>query len=134
METGIGASADSSPNLPLLVHDGEPNVPDGARLNQLGYKQELSRSLSYGDCKFFGDVLHHIGAHGAHHDVRYRIGLRWARYDCVRMAHRGRFNHDGGSGDGGDLFCLSYFRRPIFWSAMLCGNVWGPMASWFTCW
>ncbi|KAE8696583.1 hypothetical protein F3Y22_tig00110655pilonHSYRG00010 [Hibiscus syriacus] len=46
METGTGASGDSSPNLPLLVHDGEPNVSDDARLNQLGYKQELSRRLS----------------------------------------------------------------------------------------
>ena len=46
METGIRVSANSVPYLPLLDHE-EANVSDDDRLKQLGYKKELSRSLSY---------------------------------------------------------------------------------------
>ncbi|KAG8500623.1 hypothetical protein CXB51_002653 [Gossypium anomalum] len=122
METGIGISADSAPYLPL---DREPNVTDDARLNQLGYKQELSRSLS----ELFGDILHYISDHWTHNDVQYRTDVRWTCYNGIRVANCGRLNHDSGSGNGRDLLSLSYFWWPILFGVPGCATMSGVL--WF---
>ncbi|KAK8564002.1 hypothetical protein V6N13_005781 [Hibiscus sabdariffa] len=133
METGIGASADSAPNLPLLVHGGEPDVSDDARLNQLGYKQELSRSLSaianfsvtfsiisvltglttlYGTGLAFGGPVTMVYGWPIVGVFTMTVGLAMAEICSAYPTSGGLY----------------------FWSAMLCGKEWGPMASWFTGW
>ncbi|XP_022775924.1 amino-acid permease BAT1 isoform X1 [Durio zibethinus] len=131
MESGIGVSADSVPYLALRDH--EADVSDDARLKQLGYKQELSRSLSaianfsvtfsivsvitgltttYGTGLTFGGPVTVI--------YGWPIVGFLTMFVALAMAE----------------ICSAYPTSGglYFWSAKLCGNHWGPMASWFTGW
>ncbi|XVF44230.1 hypothetical protein PTKIN_Ptkin02bG0103800 [Pterospermum kingtungense] len=93
METGIQVSADSELYLPLLDHEHEPNVSDDARLKQLGYKQELSRSLS-AIANF--SVTFSIVSVVAGLTTMYW----WACYNDIWVAHCGHVNYDSESCNG----------------------------------
>ncbi|XVE75245.1 hypothetical protein DITRI_Ditri12bG0080200 [Diplodiscus trichospermus] len=131
METGIRQSAGSVPYLPLLDH--EPNVSDDARLKQLGYKQELSRSLS---ALSSFSVTFSIISVITGLTTMYSTGLTfggpvtmiygWPIVGMLTMI----------VGMAMAEICSAYPTSGglYFWSAKLCGKEWGPMASWFTGW
>ncbi|MFQ6661571.1 hypothetical protein Gotur_029686 [Gossypium turneri] len=144
METGIGISADSAPYIPL---DHEPNVTDDARLNQLGYKQELSRNdgrmlmmtrLRNVWCRAIANfsVTFSIISVITGLTTMYSTGLTfggpvtmvygWPIVGVLTMI----------VGLAMAEICSAYPTSGglYFWSARLCGNEWGPMVSWFTGW
>ncbi|KAK6241907.1 Amino acid/polyamine transporter I - like 10 [Theobroma cacao] len=131
MDTGIRLSADSVPYLPLREHDA--NVSDDARLKQLGYKQELSRSLSaianfsvtfsivsvitglttmYGTGLTFGGPVTMIYGWPIVAMLTLIVGLAMAEICSAYPTSGGLY----------------------YWSAKLSGKEWGPLASWFTGW
>ncbi|EOY00028.1 Bidirectional amino acid transporter 1 [Theobroma cacao] len=129
MDTGIRLSADSVPYLPLREHDAD--VSDDARLKQLGYKQELSRSLSaianfsvtfsivsvitglttmYGTGLTFGGPVTMIYGWPIVGMLTLIVGLAMAEICSAYPTSGGLY----------------------YWSAKLSGKEWGPLASWFT--
>ncbi|GAY47629.1 hypothetical protein CUMW_105850 [Citrus unshiu] len=75
MESGNGirvleeaVSAAGGHYIPLRNGDDAALSYDDARLIQLGYKQELSRSLSRGNSQLLDDVLNHINTNWADHN------------------------------------------------------------------
>ncbi|KAJ4709860.1 amino-acid permease BAT1-like [Melia azedarach] len=106
---------------------------DDARLNQLGYKQELSRSLSaianfsvtfsivsvltglttmYNNGLTYGGPMTMIWGWPIIGLLTLIVGLSMAEICSAYPTSGGLY----------------------FWSAKLCGNDWGPLASWFTGW
>ncbi|XP_047321388.1 amino-acid permease BAT1 homolog isoform X1 [Impatiens glandulifera] len=106
---------------------------DDSRLNQLGYKQELRRSLSaisnfsvtfsiisvltgittmYGTGLTFGGPVTMIWGWPIVGLFTMIVGLSMAEICSAYPTAAGLY----------------------FWSAKLCGNRWGPIASWFTGW
>ncbi|KAK4842329.1 hypothetical protein QYF36_019737 [Acer negundo] len=98
-------------------HDIVPG--DDARLKQLGYKQELSRSFSA--IANFCDFLHHINTN-----------LWWALDYDLGMACGGPPHYYCRPFDGRDCFAYPTSSGLYFWSAKLYSSRWGPLASWFT--
>nr|KJB77175.1 hypothetical protein B456_012G123900 [Gossypium raimondii] len=130
METAIGISADSAPYIPL---DHEPNVTDDARLNQLGYKQELSRSLSaIANFSVTFSIISVITGLTTMYSTGLTFGgpvtmvYGWPIVGVLTMI----------VGLAMAEICSAYPTSGglYFWSARLCGNEWGPMVSWFTGW
>ncbi|KAK8303678.1 hypothetical protein V6Z11_D04G166800 [Gossypium hirsutum] len=130
MEIGIGISADSAPYIPL---DHEPNVTDDARLNQLGYKQELSRSLSaIANFSVTFSIISVITGLTTMYSTGLTFGgpvtmvYGWPIVGVLTMI----------VGLAMAEICSAYPTSGglYFWSARLCGNEWGPMVSWFTGW
>ncbi|KAK8359961.1 hypothetical protein V6Z12_A04G130400 [Gossypium hirsutum] len=130
METGIGISADLAPYLPL---DHEPNVTDDARLNQLGYKQELSRSLSaIANFSVTFSIISVITGLTTMYSTGLTFGgpvtmvYGWPIVGVLTMI----------VGLAMAEICSAYPTSGglYFWSARLCGNEWGPVVSWFTGW
>ncbi|KAB2035556.1 hypothetical protein ES319_D04G160400v1 [Gossypium barbadense] len=128
MEIGIGISADSAPYIPL---DHEPNVTDDARLNQLGYKQELSRSLSaIANFSVTFSIISVITGLTTMYSTGLTFGgpvtmvYGWPIVGVLTMI----------VGLAMAEICSAYPTSGglYFWSARLCGNEWGPMVSWFT--
>ncbi|XP_040967397.1 amino-acid permease BAT1 isoform X2 [Gossypium hirsutum] len=128
METGIGISADLAPYLPL---DHEPNVTDDARLNQLGYKQELSRSLSaIANFSVTFSIISVITGLTTMYSTGLTFGgpvtmvYGWPIVGVLTMI----------VGLAMAEICSAYPTSGglYFWSARLCGNEWGPVVSWFT--
>lgn len=128
MEIGIGISADSAPYIPL---DHEPNVTDDARLNQLGYKQELSRSLSaIANFSVTFSIISVITGLTTMYSTGLTFGgpvtmvYGWPIVGVLTMI----------VGLAMAEICSAYPTSGglYFWSARLCGNEWGPVVSWFT--
>ncbi|PIN23707.1 hypothetical protein CDL12_03571 [Handroanthus impetiginosus] len=106
---------------------------DDSRLNQLGYKQELSRSLSaianfsvtfsiisiltgittlYNQGLTFGGPVTMVYGWPIVGLLTFFLGLSLAEICSAYPTSGGLY----------------------FWSARLCGNKWGPFASWITGW
>ncbi|KAB2603883.1 amino-acid permease BAT1-like protein [Pyrus ussuriensis x Pyrus communis] len=100
---------EGDPNQPLL--GGDAISSDDTRLNQLGYKQELSRHLS----QLLDDFLHHIGSDWSQHNVQCGPQIWWARYHGLRVARSGLSHTSGGPVHGRDLLCFSNF----WWALLL---------------
>ncbi|XP_021299405.1 amino-acid permease BAT1 isoform X1 [Herrania umbratica] len=131
MDTGLRVSADSVPYLPLREH--EANASDDARLKELGYKQELSRSLTaianfsvtfsivsvitglttmYGTGLTFGGPVTMIYGWPIVSMLTMIVGLAMSEICSAYPTSGGLY----------------------YWSAKLSGNEWGPLAAWFTGW
>ncbi|XP_077219841.1 bidirectional amino acid transporter 1 isoform X2 [Tasmannia lanceolata] len=131
MEIGVGVSEEEAPYLPL--RDKDIIDYDNSRLNQLGYKQELSRSLSAisNFAVTFSIVSILTGL-----TTTFNTGLTyggpltmiygWPIAGCFTLI----------VGLSMAEICSSYPTSGglYFWSAKLCGNDWGPFASWMTGW
>ncbi|KAF9677379.1 hypothetical protein SADUNF_Sadunf08G0101500 [Salix dunnii] len=96
--------------LPLQNDDG---IFNDNRLKQLGYKQELSRTLSL-------------------------IANFSVTFSIVSILTGLTMMYSSGLTYGGPvtMICSAYptSRGLYFWSAMLCGKDWGPFASRLTGW
>ncbi|KAG8639142.1 hypothetical protein MANES_14G107950v8 [Manihot esculenta] len=137
MERGLGnlqleeVAAATAPYLPL--GDGDAIDSDNIRLEQLGYKQELSRTLSaianfsvtfsiisvmtglttlYSTGLTFGGPLTMIYGWPIVGLLTLIVGLSMAEICSAYPTSGGLY----------------------FWSARLCGDEWGPFASWLTGW
>ncbi|KAL5761207.1 hypothetical protein ACOSQ2_020045 [Xanthoceras sorbifolium] len=106
---------------------------DDARLKQLGYKQELSRSLS-AIANF--SVTFSIVSILTGLTTMYRTGLTYGGPLTIIWGWPvvGVFTMTVGLSMA--EICSAYPTSGglYFWSAKLCGNQWGPIASWFTGW
>ncbi|GFP84695.1 amino-acid permease bat1 homolog [Phtheirospermum japonicum] len=128
METPIRSlgGADAAPYH--LLHDS-----DDSRLNQLGYKQELRRSLSFisNFCVTFSIISVLTGI-----TTLYSQGLAFG--GPVTMVYGWPIVGLMTSLVGLSLaeICSAYPTSGglYFWSAKLCGDGWGPFASWLTGW
>ncbi|KAF8399065.1 hypothetical protein HHK36_014931 [Tetracentron sinense] len=131
METGIRVSEDEAPYLPL--RDKDAISSDNSRLNQLGYKQELSRSLTAisNFAVTFSIVSVITGL-----STTFNTGLSFG--GTVTMIYgwpiAGMFTLIVGLSMA--EICSAYPTSGglYFWSSKLCGNEWGPFASWLTGW
>ncbi|THU64385.1 hypothetical protein C4D60_Mb01t25920 [Musa balbisiana] len=111
----------------------EEGNADGSRLKQLGYKQELSRSLSVisSFSVSFSVISVLTGI-----TTLYNTGLEFG--GPVTMIYgwpiAGAFTLMVGLAMS--EICSAYPTSGglYFWSAKLCGNRWGPFASWITGW
>ncbi|MQL70833.1 hypothetical protein Taro_003118 [Colocasia esculenta] len=135
------ASAEEDAGIPYVVLAGDGgasavgpgDVDDGSRLTQLGYKQELSRSLSAisNFAVTFSIVSILTGL-----TTTFDTGLTFG--GPVTMVYGwpvvGVFTLLIGLSMA--EICSSYPTSGglYYWSAKLCGNEWGPFASWITGW
>ncbi|GAV75740.1 AA_permease_2 domain-containing protein, partial [Cephalotus follicularis] len=128
MDTGIVVcESDAGPHLPLL------DDTDDSRLEQLGYKQELSRNLSaLANFSVSLTVVSVLTGLNTLYDSGLTYGgpltMIWG-WPIV-----GALTFTVGSSMA--EICSAYPTSGglYFWSAKLCGNEWGPFASWFTGW
>ncbi|PON86999.1 Amino acid/polyamine transporter [Trema orientale] len=116
-----------------LHHGVDATASDDSRLNQLGYKQELRRSLS-AIANF--SVTFSIVSVLTGLNTTYSMGLTYG----------GPFTMVYGWPIVGAMtlivglsmaeICSAYPTSGglYFWSAKLCGKRWGPFASWLTGW
>ncbi|KAF5188094.1 Amino-acid permease bat1-like protein [Thalictrum thalictroides] len=138
MGSGIRAWEDEAPYLPLQEEDGNEFttvkvVADDSRLNQLGYKQELSRTLSAlsNFAVTFSIISVITGL-----TTTFNTGLTFG--GPLTMVYgwliAGFFTLFVGFSMA--EICSSYPTSGglYFWSAKLCGNDWAPLASWLTGW
>ncbi|CAA0839825.1 Amino-acid permease BAT1 [Striga hermonthica] len=102
---------------PITVLGGADEAPyhllrssDDSRLNQLGYKQELRRSLSQGLA--FGGPVTMIYGWPVVGLMTIVVGLSLSEICSAYPVSGGLY----------------------FWSAKLGGNYWGPFTSWLTGW
>ncbi|KAK3189382.1 hypothetical protein Dsin_028943 [Dipteronia sinensis] len=131
-----GAAAVGGDYFPLRnVDEHEHDIVSGddTRLKQLGYKQELSRSLS-AIANF--SVTFSIISILTGLTTMYNTGLTyggpltmiwgWPVVGLLTMI----------VGLSMAEICSAYPTSGglYFWSAKLCSNSWGPLASWFTGW
>ncbi|CAN0871441.1 Amino-acid permease BAT1 homolog [Linum grandiflorum] len=119
-------AAAAGPYLPL--GDGDE---DDSRLNQLGYKQELRRSLSA--LSSFATTFNIVSVITGITTL-YEMGLNfggpvtmvygWPVVGCMTLL----------VGLSMAEICSAYPTSGglYFWSAKLCGNNWGPFAAWLT--
>ncbi|KAI8539025.1 hypothetical protein RHMOL_Rhmol09G0149000 [Rhododendron molle] len=136
MEDGIrDSSEDGGACVPLIPEgiEAEGVSCDDARLNQLGYKQELSRSLS-AISNF--SVTFTIVSILTGLTTTFNTGLTyggpvtmiwgWPIVGLLTLV----------VGLSMAEICSAYPTSGglYFWSAKLCGNDWGPLASWLTGW
>ncbi|KAG5532323.1 hypothetical protein RHGRI_026826 [Rhododendron griersonianum] len=136
MEDGIrDFSEDGGACVPLIPGgiEAEGVSYDDARLNQLGYKQELSRSLS-AISNF--SVTFTIVSILTGLTTTFNTGLTyggpvtmiwgWPIVGLLTLV----------VGLSMAEICSAYPTSGglYFWSAKLCGNDWGPLASWLTGW
>ncbi|KDP35015.1 hypothetical protein JCGZ_09303 [Jatropha curcas] len=134
MGTGIRNSLEEAPESHYLsLRSGDIVESDNDRLKQLGYKQELSRSLSaisnfsvtfsivsvitglttlYSTGLSFGGPLTMVYGWPIVGLLTSIVGLSMAEICSAYPTSGGLY----------------------FWSAKLCGNNWGPFASWLTGW
>ncbi|KAJ6988112.1 amino-acid permease BAT1 isoform X1 [Populus alba x Populus x berolinensis] len=119
--------------LPLRNDDGIVNASDDSRLKQLGYKQELSRTLSL-IANF--SVTFSIVSILTGLTTMYSTGLTYG--GPVTMVYGwpmvGMLTLTVGMSMA--EICSAYPTSGglYFWSARLCGKDWGPLASWLTGW
>ncbi|GKV47309.1 hypothetical protein SLEP1_g54221 [Rubroshorea leprosula] len=132
MDSGIRVSEDAGPYLPLR-QDAAALDSDDVRLKQLGYKQELRRSLSavanfsvtfsivsvitglttmYADGLTYGGPVTMIYGWPIVGALTMIVGLAMAEICSAYPTSGGLY----------------------YWSSKLGGNQWGPLASWFTGW
>ncbi|GLT91878.1 hypothetical protein SLE2022_097400 [Rubroshorea leprosula] len=132
MDSGIRVSEDAGPYLPLR-QDTAAADSDDVRLKQLGYKQELRRSLSavanfsvtfsivsvitglttmYGYGLTYGGPLTMIYGWPIVGALTMIVGLAMAEICSAYPTSGGLY----------------------YWSSKLGGNQWGALASWFTGW
>ncbi|XP_059655459.1 amino-acid permease BAT1-like [Cornus florida] len=128
----ISAADAGGPYYPLRNHD-DVSVSDDSRLNQLGYKQELSRSLS-AIANF--SVTFSIVSILTGLTTTYGTGLRYGGPLTIIYGWPivGVFTLIVGLSMA--EICSAYPTSGglYFWSAKLCGKHWGPFASWLTGW
>ncbi|GFS32790.1 bidirectional amino acid transporter 1 [Actinidia rufa] len=120
--------------LPFQFQTGNSSRDTGlARLNELGYKQELKRDLSVVSnfCVF---VFDHIGADGHNHSVQHWAQLWRSCGIGVWVAYCWTFTMFVGLSMA--EICSSYPTSGglYYWSAKLAGPSWAPFASWLTGW
>ncbi|CAM8886040.1 unnamed protein product [Rhodiola kirilowii] len=131
MDGGIRAAEDAV--LYRLLPSSASAERDDSKLNRLGYKQELSRSLSL-IANF--SVTFTIVSVITGLTTLYNTGLTYG--GPVTMVWGwpivGLFTMVVGSSMA--EICSAYPTSGglYFWSAKLCGNRWGPLASWLTGW
>eukprot|EP00258_Populus_trichocarpa_P047329 XP_024463348.1 amino-acid permease BAT1 homolog isoform X1 [Populus trichocarpa] len=119
--------------LPLRNDDGIVNDSGDSRLKQLGYKQELSRTLSL-IANF--SVTFSIVSVLTGLTTMYSSGLTYG--GPVTMVYGwpvvGMLTLTVGMSMA--EICSAYPTSGglYFWSARLCGKDWGPLASWLTGW
>ncbi|XP_061986163.1 amino-acid permease BAT1 homolog isoform X2 [Populus nigra] len=119
--------------LPLRNDDGIVNDSGDSRLKQLGYKQELSRTLSL-IANF--SVTFSIVSVLTGLTTMYSSGLTYG--GPVTMVYGwpvvGMLTLTVGMSMA--EICSAYPTSGglYFWSARLCGQDWGPLASWLTGW
>ncbi|CAN1297068.1 Amino-acid permease BAT1 [Linum perenne] len=124
------AEEDATAGGPYLPIAGDQ---DDNRLNQLGYKQELRRSLS--SLSSFATTFNIVSVITGITTL-YEMGLSfggpvtmvygWPIVGCMTML----------VGLSMAEICSAYPTSGglYFWSAKLCGNGWGPFAAWLTGW
>ncbi|KAJ8447610.1 hypothetical protein Cgig2_031664 [Carnegiea gigantea] len=136
LEKSMGSS-----HQPLLDHhqvadDRDRVISDDSRLQELGYKPELSRSLSYaislssitiGNIEFCSDVFDNIGANGDNNTIQHGPNIRWACNYGVRMAHCWNHDYDCGLVNGRDLLCFSDFCWALFLECKALWHALGPI-------
>ncbi|XP_054825052.1 amino-acid permease BAT1 homolog isoform X1 [Prosopis cineraria] len=138
MGTEIPISEDDGASyFPLAAACGdaevEVNNPDDLRLKQLGYKQELSRSLSAvaNFSMAFSIISILTGL-----TTLYGTGLRFG--GPVTMVYGwlivGAMTMTVGLSMAEICSAFPTSGGLYFWSARLCGRRWGPLASWLTGW
>lgn len=136
MEDGIRAASvvDGGAYVPLPEEVVEVDAPyDDARLNQLGYKQELRRSLSAisNFSVTFAIVSILTGL-----TTTFNTGLTYGGPLTMIWGWPivGLFTLVVGLSMA--EICSAYPTSGglYFWSAKLCGNEWAPLASWLTGW
>ncbi|PSR91123.1 Amino-acid permease [Actinidia chinensis var. chinensis] len=132
MENIISVHEDRGLQFPLLGHEiAAPN--DDTRLKQLGYKQELSRSLS-AIANF--SVTFSIVSVLTGLTTTFNTGLTYGGPLTMIWGWPivGLLTLIVGLSMG--EICSAYPTSGglYFWSAKLCGNEWGPLASWLTGW
>lgn len=119
--------------LPLRNDDGIVNDSGDSQLKQLGYKQELSRTLSL-IANF--SVTFSIVSVLTGLTTMYSSGLTYG--GPVTMVYGwpvvGMLTLTVGMSMA--EICSAYPTSGglYFWSARLCGKDWGPLASWLTGW
>ncbi|KAI9169316.1 hypothetical protein LWI28_010616 [Acer negundo] len=130
-----GAGGEYFPLRNLEEHEQENDIGSGddARLKQLGYKRELSRSLS-AIANF--SVTFSIISILTGLTTLYNTGLTYGGPLTMIWGWPvvGLFTMTVGLSMA--EICSAYPTSGglYFWSAKLCGNRWGPLASWFTGW
>ncbi|XP_057477383.1 amino-acid permease BAT1 homolog isoform X2 [Actinidia eriantha] len=132
MENIISVHDDRGLQFPLLGHEiAAPN--DDTRLKQLGYKQELSRGLS-AIANF--SVTFSIISVLTGLTTTFNTGLTYGGPLTMIWGWPivGLLTLIVGLSMG--EICSAYPTSGglYFWSAKLCGNEWGPLASWLTGW
>ncbi|KAL6188031.1 PREDICTED: amino-acid permease BAT1-like [Fragaria vesca subsp. vesca] len=116
-----------------LLQDRDAISSDDSRLKQLGYKQELSRNLS-AIANF--SVTFSIVSVLTGLSTTFGIGLTYG--GTITMVYGwpvvGMLTLVVGLSMA--EICSAYPTSGglYFWSAKLCGNRWGPLASWLTGW
>ncbi|KAL9665290.1 hypothetical protein QQ045_020705 [Rhodiola kirilowii] len=133
MDGGISIRAAEDAVLYRLLPSSASAERDDSKLNRLGYKQELSRSLSL-IANF--SVTFTIVSVITGLTTLYNTGLTyggpvtmvwgWPIVGLLTMV----------VGSSMAEICSAYPTSGglYFWSAKLCGNRWGPLASWLTGW
>lgn len=131
MEDGIRISEDAGLYRPLT--DGYTNASDDSRLKQLGYRQELSRSLSsIGNFAVTFTIISVLTGLTTTFNTGLTYGgpltmvYGWPIVGMLTLV----------VGLAMAEICSAYPTSGglYFWSAKLCGNEWGPFASWLTGW
>ncbi|KAI3858783.1 hypothetical protein MKX03_033736 [Papaver bracteatum] len=137
MRESSKVSEEEAPYLALQTDEYDDNEAavkaDNSRLNQLGYKQELSRTLSAlsNFAVTFSIVSVITGL-----TTTYNTGLTFGGPLTIIYGWpiAGFFTLIVGFSMA--EICSAYPTSGglYFWSAKLCGNEWGPLASWLTGW
>ncbi|KAJ9708283.1 hypothetical protein PVL29_000374 [Vitis rotundifolia] len=131
MEDGIRISEDAGLYRPLT--DGYTNASDDSRLKQLGYRQELRRSLSsIGNFAVTFTIISVLTGLTTTFNTGLTYGgpltmvYGWPIVGMLTLV----------VGLAMAEICSAYPTSGglYFWSAKLCGNEWGPFASWLTGW
>ncbi|XP_062145319.1 amino-acid permease BAT1 homolog isoform X1 [Alnus glutinosa] len=129
--TGIRIAEQGGPYHPL--GEGDAIASDDVRLKQLGYKQELSRGLS-AIANF--SVTFSIISVITGLTTTYSTGLTYG--GPLTMVYGwpvvGMFTLIVGLSMAEICSAFPTSGGLYFWSAMLCGNDWAPLASWLTGW
>ncbi|KAA8529101.1 hypothetical protein F0562_034100 [Nyssa sinensis] len=133
MESSIRVSADEGPYHFLPDNVNIVAVEDDSRLNQLGYKQELSRRLS-AIANF--SVTFSIISVLTGLTTTFSTGITYG--GPLTMVYGwpivGMFTLIVGLSMAEICSAFPTSGGLYFWSAKLCGNEWGPFASWLTGW
>lgn len=131
MESDISILDESTEAPYLPLPDSDATAPDDSRLKQLGYKQELNRRLN-AISNF--SVTFSIVSILTGLTTTFNTGLTYG--GPLTMIYGwpivGVFTLFVGFSMAEICSAFPTSGGLYFWSAKLCGNEWGPFASWLT--